>query len=150
MSSSNTAPQDVKPDWAVLDGREKPTQTGVDDDAALRDIKPVIPGLEKQGIDFVKTRPGGDIPRQPGHIEIFLDGTKEGVHYKRDLIVFPQHTVLQIKKYLHDYYGYKIAKLRLIYDGSILANDDTMGRLEVEEGDTFDVYLERTPARVSR
>lgn len=47
------------------------------------------------------------------------------------------------QKYLCTHHGYSVDKLRLIHNGKICINTDTMASLDVETGDSFDVYLER-------
>ncbi|KAL1409486.1 hypothetical protein Q8F55_003469 [Vanrija albida] len=142
MSSSKH--EDVKPSWAILEGRKKPIIHTSDDKPALPDIKPVIPGLEQQGIDFINIRPH-NYPSHQRHdqMKVYLTGTKGGVNYKFNLIVYPESTGQVLKKYLGDVYGYEVDKLRVLYDGKILANNDTMETLQVEAGDIFDVYLEQ-------
>ncbi|KAL1409485.1 SUMO protein smt3 [Vanrija albida] len=139
---SSLKDKDVKPSRAALDGHKKAHQDDSDDSAA-RDIKPAIPGLDKQGIDFVKIGHWPIHPVRPDEIKLHLAGSKDGVHYKASCIAYPGSTIKLVKEYLRDVYGYEVAKLRLLYDGKILSNTDTMRSLEVEDGDTFDVYLEQ-------
>ncbi|KAL1409487.1 Small ubiquitin-related modifier 2 [Vanrija albida] len=168
MSSSPKAEDtDVKPSLPALESAKKPTTDP--DEAALdikpvaqpgaitpalqpggipaatqpSDIKPVIPGLEKPGVDFVEIRPRQYLGWRPDEIWIYLAGSKGGVCYKIGLVVYPGNTVQQLKDYLADVYGYEAAPLRLVYDGQVLANTQSMGALEVENNDIFDVFIEQ-------
>ncbi|KAL1409484.1 SUMO protein smt3 [Vanrija albida] len=122
-----------------------------DDETSRQDIKPKIDGLETIGIDFNPIRPVPKAgPRKPNEFTIKLLGTKDGQHFRIKLFMFPKYTGLVIKKHLVKYYGYEMDKLRIIYNGEILQNNQTMAELEVEDYDEFDVYLEQMirPTRI--
>ncbi|WOO79419.1 uncharacterized protein LOC62_02G002942 [Vanrija pseudolonga] len=124
--------------------RADPDSTDTEDEAGDEtDIKPKLDGVEKEGIDFKYTsEPRGSV-RAPNALAITLQGSKDGVGHKIDLWLPPTASVRTLKKYLCTHYGYSLDKLRLIHDGKICIDADTMASLGVETGDAFDVYLEQ-------
>ncbi|WOO79415.1 uncharacterized protein LOC62_02G002937 [Vanrija pseudolonga] len=116
---------------------------GGGEEDAMKDIKPKIAGLEPMGLDFKPTTQPFYAPRLPGQILIRLLTSKGTRTYSFDLLIHKSKKAEAIKNYLVKYYDYEFDKLRLIYDGEIVRNYQTLEELEVEENDTFDVYLER-------
>ncbi|WOO79416.1 uncharacterized protein LOC62_02G002938 [Vanrija pseudolonga] len=127
-----------------------------DDESDEKDIKPKIDGLEKIGIDFKPIKPVPKAgPRKPTEFTIKLQGTKDGKQYCIRFRRYPYHKGIGIKvslrsdmrswqEHLVKYYGYEMDKLRVIYDGKIVQDDQTMAELEVEDYDEFDVFLEHS------
>ncbi|KAL1409488.1 Small ubiquitin-related modifier [Vanrija albida] len=114
-----------------------------DDDSGEKDIKPKLDNVPKEGIDFKYTREPTGRTRAPDALAISLQGEKDGVGHKIELWLPPSASVRSLKKYLVAHYGYSLDKLRLILDGKICMDKDTMASLDVEHGDAFDVYLEQ-------
>ncbi|KAL1409483.1 SUMO protein smt3 [Vanrija albida] len=105
------------------------------EEGGTQDIKPKIDDLTTNHIGFNPTKrvPKSKGPLKPNQFRIRLCGTKEGQPYSIKLLRFPHHTGLDIK----------MDKIRIIYDGAIVKNDQTMNDLEVEDLDEFDVYVEQ-------
>ncbi|WOO79417.1 uncharacterized protein LOC62_02G002939 [Vanrija pseudolonga] len=153
--------EDIKPDLAVLENDRKPSLSDLEDEARHRDIKPAIPGLKPEGVDFKPVRQVEMVERYPGHFKIIIMGSKGGAAYRIKYMVAPSTTVQWLKvgcsatslavvfpdavsqADLTKWYGYETDKIRLIFDGRVATNRDTMTSLQAEEGDVFDVYLEQ-------
>lgn len=106
-------PQDVKPDITALENDSKPSLSHLEDEAGQKDIKPAIPGLKPQGVDFKPVRhvereltapqsrgPNSHLPvveRYPGHFKIIIMGNKDGAEYRIKYMVAPATTVHWLK-----------------------------------------------------
>ncbi|WOO79411.1 Small ubiquitin-related modifier 1 [Vanrija pseudolonga] len=123
------------------------------------DIKPKVHAAVR-GIDFKsgargdtrthanhrRARPPATLParvRVPHEFAITLQGSKGHTAYRIKHHVTPGEAVGSVKGWMCRRFGYDLGSLRLVFDGQVCANDETMASLGVEEGDVLEVYLEQ-------
>ncbi|KAL1409478.1 SUMO protein smt3 [Vanrija albida] len=119
------------------------------------DTKPRVARADpgSRGVDFrrVPQAPGTPTtlvsaarPHNPAEFPINLQGSKDGRAYSIRYHTVPWARVEQVKRWMHYKFGYALDELRLIYDGRVCRDWDTMEQLGVEAGDWFDIFLEQT------
>ncbi|WOO79412.1 uncharacterized protein LOC62_02G002934 [Vanrija pseudolonga] len=165
---SSPAPgQSPKPDLADLKPTHLHTRTTEEHedapDDSIADTKPKIDGLEPERVDFQRvvieseTHAPQDAAREHKARErrqhngkrtkIILQGSNDGRPYTSVVNCSGKNAIKMVKQdYINKKFGYGIPKLRLLYDGRILQDTDTVACLELEDGDVIDVYLEREEA----